>query len=138
MVPAIVESTARAAEVTFGVVLIHACHEATTDTGVLDGNTCLSITCADCGSFSSTAACSVPDLLFVAVVKMQALDRSVVADTVEELSSTSVCYGSRFGDHTLVSAPRSSHRGLKVVFYFAVVPLGTSGSAQVTNKQALW
>ena len=60
----------------------------------------------------------------------------VVADTVEELSSTSVCYGSRCGNHTLVS-------GLNVVFYFALDPFGTNGTVreirlQIKNQQALW
>ena len=60
-----VESILRAAEVTFGVVVLHVCDEAITDTGVFDGNTYLSITCADCGSFSCETTCSVPILPFV-------------------------------------------------------------------------
>ena len=60
----------------------------------------------------------VPVLPFVVVVEDATLP--VVADTVEEPSSTSVCYGSHCGNHTLVSAPRSSHRGLNVVIYLAL------------------
>ena len=85
---------------------------------MFDGNTCLSITCADSDSFSSDSTCFVPPLPFVVVEEDATFP--VVADTVEELSSTSVCYGSRCGNHTLVSTPRSSHRGLNVVFYFAL------------------
>ena len=122
MVPVILENTARTAEVTFGVVLIRNVQ-------------CLAETRA---SQSLVRTCSVPALPFVVVVEDATLP--VVADTVEELSSTSVCYGSRCGYHTLVSAPRSSHRGLNVVFYLALDPFSTVREIrlQIKNQQALW
>ena len=47
---------------------------------MFDGNTCLSITRADSGSFSSDSTCFVPALPFVVVVEDATLP--VVADTV--------------------------------------------------------
>ena len=47
---------------TFGVVAIHGCDESNNDTGVFDGNTYLSINCADGGSVSNVSIYSGPTL----------------------------------------------------------------------------
>ena len=53
---------------TFGVVAIHACDESNNDTGVFDGNTYLSINCADGGSRSNVSIYSGPTLPIAAAV----------------------------------------------------------------------
>ena len=81
---------------------------------------------------------SVPALLFVVVVEDATLP--VVANTVEELSSTSVCYGSRCGNHTLVS-------GSECCLLFCSGPVWYKWNRtevprkirlQVANQQAPW